>query len=536
MLDELTAVNLGLIAEASIRVPSGLTVLTGETGTGKTVMLGALRLIRGDTAHKGSIGPAGPTCDVAARFVDGDTETVLRRTIAPDRSRAYIDGVASPAAALADLSDGRIEIVGQHDQLSITKGAGVRRLVDRMLDADGMAAKASYRASWDAYQGVLEEIAVLGSDMRELERERDFLAHQVEEIDRADLEPDEEHDLRTRVVRMRNADALIQELDATLTALADDAIGDNLGRAIAALRAATRFDESLEPLVDRLEATATEINEVAGSIARTATDLDTDAEALATVEDRLAELAALKRRYGDSIEDVLTFRKDAAERVDRLSTMLEAAEDVDARLARARTTLDGAGEALRAHRAAAAATIVSNAVEHLRDLGFSDPLVDIGVTPREPAKDGSDRLVIHFASDAALDPGPVSSIASGGELSRLVLALTLASGASDADVIAFDEIDAGVGGTTALELGRKLATLSAGRQVICVTHLPQVAAFATAHFAVERSGTSAGIRPIHGEERLEELSRMLAGLGDSDSGRDHAKELMEIAANRQGPE
>jgi DNA repair protein RecN (Recombination protein N) len=191
--------------------------------------------------------------------------------------------------------------------------------------------------------------------------------------------------------------------------------------------------------------------------------------------------------------------------------------------------VEAAAERLHHARNDAGGLISRAAVEHLRDLGFSEPVVEFDLTRRDPGPDGGDQVVLHFASDRDLEAAPISKVASGGELSRLILALRLAAGAGDVDVIAFDEIDAGTGGETALAMARKLQALAADRQVFCVTHLPQVAAFADSHFVVRRNGNVASVERLEGEQRLEELSRMLAGLPDSVRGRAHAKELLKLA-------
>jgi DNA repair protein RecN (Recombination protein N) len=249
------------------------------------------------------------------------------------------------------------------------------------------------------------------------------------------------------------------------------------------------------------------------------------------VEGRLARLGDLRRKYGDTLDEILNFGEQAAARAVELDGLLRRAGELEAEEQTALLEADAAGEDLRAAREQAGARLATSAVGHLRDLGFSDPVVGLDVHPADLSTSGADRITLAFASDAALLPGPVSRVASGGELSRLVLALRLAAGAEDADVVAFDEIDAGIGGTTALAMGRKLAALAASRQVLCVTHLPQVAAFADRHFVVTRNGNRASVRTVAGEERVEELSRMLAGLPGSDKGRDHAAELLTLAAN-----
>lgn len=533
MLDEITATNLGLIEQAHIRLGPGLTVITGETGTGKTLMLGALRLVRGDKAGKSYIGPAGASCEVAARFADGVDETVVRRSIEGGRSRAYVNDTATSVAGLVDSIAASIAIVGQHDQLTITSTGGVRSLLDRSFTGAGKKARTAYSDAWETFQAVMAELEAIGSDVRGLERDRDMLRFQIEEIDAAGIDAGEEADIRVSLARLRNAEVLGDDVDTALTAFSDEGLERNFQAALFAVRSAAALDESLQPVVVRLESLTTLANDIAGELAIYATSTEADPHRLDELESRLALVNGIKRKYGDTIDDVITFRKDAGAQEHSLTELLEAATDVDERRVAALRSLEDAGAGLRAARQQAGDAIAEGAVKHLADLGFSEPVVRIEIAEAEPGANGADRSTILFASDAALTPGPVSAIASGGELSRLVLALTLAAGTADASVVAFDEIDAGVGGTTALAMGEKLARLAGDRQVVCVTHLPQVAAFADAHFAVHRSGQTAAIERLDGDARLTELTRMLAGLSASERGREHAEELLVLAGTRR---
>jgi DNA repair protein RecN (Recombination protein N) len=406
----------------------------------------------------------------------------------------------------------------------------VRALVDRRLSESGLAAVEEYRKTWSEHLDIRGELEAIGSDPRGLERDRDMLAFQIAEIDDASLGPEEEEALRRDLTRLRNAEELGSDANRALTALGDDGLSDHAAQAVEALRSAEAIDPSLTSLTQRVEALATEASDIAGELALYMSDTQADPQHLDELEHRLSLINILKRKYGDTIEDILTFRKGAGVREQALSDLLTAAEDIDERREASLAAVHGAGETLRQHRTIAAEHIASNAVTHLGDLGFSDPVVRIEITGTDPGADGADRATVVFASDVSLAPGPVSSIASGGELSRLVLALTLAAGTAEASVVAFDEIDAGVGGSTALAMGRKLADLARDRQVICVTHLPQVAAYADTHLAVTRSGQTAAIDLLAADERLTELTRMLAGLSDSSTGRDHAEELLAIAA------
>ncbi len=535
MLDEITARNLGLIASASVRLSQGLTVITGETGTGKTLMLGALRLLRGDNATKGIIGPAGTHSEVSARFLHEDgRELVLRRTVDASRSRAYVDGAAATAGSLADILSHEVAIVGQHDQLTIATAQGVRRLIDRTPSDAIHDAIDRYHDAWAAFTAVRSEREALGTDTMAIERERDILAYQIEEIDGADLVEGEDDDLRVTVERLRNADALAREVAAARDHLGDEATTAGVDTAISALARAVRMDPTLEPLLLRAQDVATELSDVAGDLAAYGARLDEDPDTLEQVEARLAAIAALSRKYGSTIADIVAFGDEARDRHGRIVATLEASATIDARFDEADRAVREAGIALAAARRHEGEEIAGRAAQELRSLGFRDPVVEIVVEPADPSPNGTDRPMVKFASDASLKPGPVGAIASGGELSRLILALTLAAGTSEASVLAFDEIDAGIGGSTALAMGERLAALAEGRQVIVVSHLPQIAAFADVHVVVEREGTVATVRDVTGDDRARELARMLAGLTDSEKGREHAQELLLIASGRAG--
>ncbi len=530
MLEEIIVSNLGLIPKASLEPGQGLTVITGETGAGKTVMLGALRLLVGEQAPKGLIGPHGDMADVSARFV-GSEEQVVRRVVTQTRSKAYIDGAITTASALRELIGPLISIVGQHDQHTITTTNGVRRLLDNALSEPERERRRSYADAWSAYESVRSEADMLGTDTRLLTRELETVRFQVSEIAESGFEAGDEQQLRDRANRLRNAEALAAAVDKALARLGEDGAGAQITEAARAIAGAADLDDSLVDLATQVSEALTLVSDIGAEIALYASDLVMDPAELQLTEERVALLSSLKRKYGDSLEAILTFQKNALVREAELDELLASADDIGERLKEATDELDLQGGKLRAARQSAAARIAAEATSHLKELGFATPVVDITLVDAPPSRFGADAATVMFASDAALVPGPIASIASGGELSRLVLALTLASGGADADVVAFDEIDTGIGGTTALAMGRKLASLAEGRQVICVTHLPQVAAFADRHYVVARSGATTSISESKGEARAEELSRMLAGLTSSEKGRDHAQELLALAAD-----
>jgi DNA repair protein RecN (Recombination protein N) len=530
MLDELAVENLGLIAEAHLEPPAGFVVITGETGAGKTLLLGALRLLRGDAAPKGQIGPAGDEARVEARLVSSGRDVVLARRVSSSRSRAYLDGSMVPARVLGEHTTGVLEIVGQHDRLLLTESGAVRDILDGVLEQGGNRGRDTYLGAWANLAAVRAELALLGSDRHGLERELDMARFQVEEIDAAGFSPGEDVELAARATRLRNAETLAEKLTGAERALdGTGGAGDGVEAAVRELRQAARSDPSLEATVTQAEEAAMLVAELTSEIGRIGSTLQRDREALDVVEARLALLGDLKRKYGDTLAEVLAFGEKTAQRVAELEDLLGRSGKLEDEMALAADALASSAADLRAERVRAADTVTQAAIEHLRDLGFGDPVVEFEVTPIEPGPTGADRITVKFASDASLQPAPVARIASGGELSRLVLAIRLAAGRAEATVVAFDEIDAGLGGETALAMGRKLASLGQDRQVLCVSHLPQVAAFADAHFVVERTGTQASVRRVEGDDRVDELTRMLAGLAGSQKGRDHAAELLALA-------
>lgn len=535
MLEELSVENLGLIARAHLDPGPGLVVITGETGAGKTLLLGALRLLRGDAARRDRVGPAGGETKVEGRFRVKDEEVVAARRIGQrDASRAYLDGSMVPLRVLEERMRGIVEIVAQHEHLALARDASVRSIIDAALDGRGREARAAYRSAWERWQQVDADRKALGGDRRALEREHDLAVHQAREIAAVRPGADEDRLLAAEVEKMRHAEEIAEALAAARRALAEDAgAGDALGEVVAGLRRVTPFDAALAGLEQRAEGLAAEVADLAASLRARAEDLEHDPAALEAGARRLAELADLKRKYGDTLAEVIAFGVEAGQRAEALQGLLARADSLAEEARVARDALEEAGLRLASARLTAGRRLAERARRHLRDLGFGSPVLaaEVAAAPAGPL--GADRAELLFSSDEALTPGPVARVASGGELSRLVLAVHLAAGVGEAPVVAFDEIDAGIGGATALAMGEKLAALSRGRQVLVVTHLPQVAAFADTHLVVEREGGRASVHRVEGDERMRELSRMLGGLPASERGREHAAELVEAAAARR---
>jgi len=529
MLDELIVRNLGILEDVRLEPGGGFTVITGETGAGKTLLLGALRLLLGESASSDMVGPFGAETVVEGRFVDasGSELAASRRLTEGGRSRAYLDGSIASASALDQATRGLVDLIGQHDQLSLTRPTEVRGLIDRLLDSDGRRALDDYREAWRRHRDLLVDREQLGGDRPALERERELVEFQAKEIDRAGFEPGEDITLESVLARVRNAEALRAHLGDSGERL--DQSRDQLGAAVTELRKAAAIDPVLAEPLSELEALEAQLGEAAYTLSSNLADLESQPDVLEEAEQRWQLLADLKRRYGPSLQDVIDFGSASHRRAEELSSLLGRANRLDADLDAARQDLLEAGTRLREARTEAGRRLATEALGHLVELGFRSPTLLAQVADSEPTAAGADTATLMFASDTRLNPGEIRRVASGGELSRLVLALRLAGGAGEARTVIFDEIDAGVGGSTALAIGQKLAALSADRQVLCVTHLPQVAAYAGVHYVITRDDTAARLARVEGDDRVDEITRMLAGLPDSERGREAAIELLEAA-------
>jgi DNA repair protein RecN (Recombination protein N) len=531
MLDELIVRNLGIIEEAHIEPGPGLVVVTGETGAGKTMLLGALRLLMGTASRRDSVGPFGDESVVDGRFLfEPDEEVTIRRRVTSEgRSKAYVDGSMVPAKALQERTGGHVEVVGQHDHMLLATPSGARRLVDSALSPAGKKAGAAYATVWQELVVTRQKLELLGGGRRELERELEVVRYQAEEIAGSGFESGDDSEMKSRASRLRNSEDLAAGLDAALNALGDDTATGHLALASAELRRLGRVDETLGGFGKRLDELVEGIGEIQLEVATVAAGLEHDPAVLDALETRIQKLGELRRKYGETLEEVLAFGSQAEERAAELTALLGTADELAAELEAKTTAAVAAAVALTAQRRKAGKRLEKDAVGHLQELGMSDPVVRLVVSEVDLGPDGADRIELSFASDVGLTPGPAAKVASGGELSRLTLALRLAAGIGDAGLVAFDEVDAGIGGATALAMGEKLSALSVDRQIFCVTHLPQVAAHADTHLVVERDGAKASVRAVAGSDRLAELSRMLGGLPDSERGQLHAAELLESA-------
>jgi DNA repair protein RecN (Recombination protein N) len=569
-LTEIRIRGLGAIDDVTLEFGPGLTVVTGETGAGKTMVVSGLTLLFGGRADQGRVranGRAGvegrlslpPDSPVWQRAADAgadpddDGSLILARTISAEgRSRAFLGGRSVPVGVISELAESVLAVHGQTDQLRLSRPAEQRRALDRYAGAGHLALLDRYREAHDRWRTAAAELDRRRTRARELAQAADVLRHGLEEIEAAAPEPGEDEALATQVKRLSDADALRAAADEARMALVGDVTGDFGGGevpqdATAALAIAERAlagsdDPTLVLLAQDLADAVAVVSDVSGQLAGYVAELDADPARLAELHDRRALLTGLVRKYadtGEGLAGVLAWAADAARRLSELDVSDAALDELAAQRDVARAEVDDLGAQISAGRRSAAEGFAAEVGRELAGLAMKSARVSFSIEtdPGEPGPDGLDQVALLLAAHPGAPARPVQKGASGGELSRVMLAIEVVfAGADPVPVMVFDEVDAGVGGQAAGEIGRRLAQLARQHQVVVVTHLAQVAAFADTHLVVDKSpDTGAGvtatdIRAVQADDRVRELARMLSGLADSDTGQAHARELLAVAA------
>lgn len=527
MLDHLRVVNLGVLEDAAIEPSAGFTVITGETGAGKTLLLGGLRLLLGGRADSRVVGPYAAEARVDGLFTSADEEVGASRIVpAEGRSRSYLEGSIISASALEARLGKMVEIVGQHDQLAIARPSHVLEMIDRSIEDGNIPT--GYRDAWNRFQHALNRQRRLGGDRMELERELDLARYQAAEIAAAHLRPGLDEELEAAVSRLRNIEEIREHLGEGMDLT--EGISEAIGEMVARMRKASGLDPTLADLASDAEGVAAAVAELARDVRTSEESLNVDPGRLSELEERLTAIGELKRKYGRTLDEVVSFGATTDARAGELQELLAEADEIDSVVTSARNEVERLAGELTAARQRAADDIARSVEAHLADLGLGSAQVDVVFEPADPGPRGMDRTILHFASDDRLERGAVDSVASGGELSRLVLASRLATRGDLASTLVFDEVDTGIGGTTALAMGRKLRELGDHGQIVCVTHLAQVAAHADTHYVVERDDSGvARVRRVVEEARITEITRMLAGQPESEAGQTAAAELLASA-------
>jgi DNA repair protein RecN (Recombination protein N) len=529
--------NLALVEHLEWQLKPGFTAVTGETGAGKSMIVGALQLLLGERADKSLIRTGAELCTVEAVFsgpevaqfnpqlvesgVDesGD-ELIIKRTIG-STNRQFINGSPTTLSVLKQLGDGLVDLHGPHDHQSLLSSEKQLQLLDSYAKADD--ALHDYRQSFGRLQSLLREHAALDTAETEREQELHLLQHQIGEIEAAKLEPAEEEEIESRYKLASNSKRLIELASniAQRLAEADDSILSQLGETQRLLRELERIDPGVGTWAKAHETAVVDLGEVARSLSAYAERLDLDPAQLAALEQRVSLFETLKRKYGGTIPEVIAFGQRAAERLRKIEGRDAELERLNIEIAESRKAVARTGEALRKLRTQTAPKLSESVRRNLRDLGFKQSQFEAHLTSHpEPRATGFDEVELVFSANPGEPPKPLRTIASSGEISRLMLALKSAFAAQDSiPLLVFDEIDVNVGGEIALAVGAKMRALAAAHQVICITHLPPVAASASSQFVVAKEvaqgRTYSQLREVTGKARQEEIARMLGGKSES---------------------
>ena len=573
MLEELRISSLGVIDESVLELGPGFTAITGETGAGKTMVVTALGLLLGGRADSGSVrtgarsarveGLVRADVDGLAAAVDAvggeveDGRVLLARQISAEgRSRAFAGGASVPVSTLAGLAVPLVAVHGQSDQHRLLRPAAQRDALDSFAGAAALKLRDRFAQGYAALRTTETERADVVESARERAREADLLRFGLGEVEDVDPQPGEDAALASEESRLGFADTLRTAAEQARECLsAEDGGPDALGTVSAArklLDGVREHDPEAAGLADRLAEISYLLSDAAADVASYASSLETDPARLAAVSERRSALVALTRKYGDTIDDVLAWSEHAAGRLLELDNTDERILELTAQRDRLRAELAEVAGKLTAARTRAAVRLGAVVTSELASLAMPHATLTIAVTQSVaerglPVGDrllrfgptGVDDVELLLAANRGAEPRPLGKGASGGELSRVMLGVEVALAATDpVPTFVFDEVDAGVGGKAAVEVGRRLAMLAKHAQVLVVTHLPQVAAFADRHVVVVKSSdgtvTSSGLTVLDDEGRVRELSRMLAGLEDSDTALAHAEELLAAAQESRG--
>jgi DNA repair protein RecN (Recombination protein N) len=548
VLNLLRIKNLALVEDLQWQLEPGFTAITGETGAGKSIIIGALQLLLGERADKSLIRTGADVCTVEAVF-EGDEldqfngtleeagvercegELILKRTLSTSgANRQFINGSPTTLAVLKALGDELVDLHGPHDHQSLLSPERQLGLLDAFAHAS--AALADYQKQFRHVQALTAEHAALSTAESAREQELDLLRHQVNEITAAKLEPSEEEQIETRYKLASNSKRLIELAGAVVGRLseADDAVLSQLAETQRLLRELEKIDPAMAEFASSHAAAVVELSEIARSLGKYVERLDLDPRQLAELEQRVSLFETLKRKYGGSIADVILFGERAAERMQKIEGRDVELARLQNEITRARNEMDRAAKTLRQLRAKAAPKLSETVRRNLRDLGFKQSEFDARLTALdEPRGSGTDALELLFSPNPGEPLKPLRAIASSGEISRLMLAIKSSLAAQDAiPLLVFDEIDANVGGEIANAVGAKMRGLANDHQVLCITHLPQVAAAASTHFVVTKEVTDgrtrSDLREVTNKARREEIARMLGG--QSESALKHATTLL----------
>ncbi len=541
MIDELHVSNVALIREATISPDPGLTVLTGETGTGKSALLSAIKLLMGERADASSVREGAPGLVVEGRFFvrggDPDGTVVQRRVSADGRGRVSVDGRIGSVREVAEGVGSTIDLCGQHEHQHLLQVSTHVDLLDAWMGERARAAREAFAAALADARAAAREL----DRVREMARsaagrvdEAEFVVARIDEVDPREGEYEE---LEETLPRAEHADALLRASGEVHEAISgDDGIADELSSAVQELREAGRYDARLAGFADTVEGALIDLEDVSSELRTYRDGIDFDPEELDRMQARVVAIQAILRAYGPTLADVMRRRQEAEEVVRAASDGGALVAEAEAALARAEAELSRRADGLDAVRAEGAPRLAAAVTEQMSFLQMGT--AELGVAqerlPRSQwTPQGPSRVELMYRPGAGLTQRPLRRIASGGEVSRVMLACKVVLGTvDDTETLVFDEVDAGVGGATAVALAKVLANLAKTHQVIVVTHLAQVAVMASTHYLVSKSEgdvPETHLEPLSPEDRVREIARMLSG-DESQASLEHARQMLEEAS------
>jgi DNA repair protein RecN (Recombination protein N) len=558
LIEQIHIRDLGVIREAQLDLGPGLTVLTGETGAGKTMVLNALGLLLGSRSDASAVRKGQEQAFVEGRWLlpkealdritaagieIEDGELLVSRSISSEgRSKATVSGRSVPVGVLTEIGEHLVVVHGQSDQIRLKSAAAQREALDQFAGASLAALTDQYSEIYSAWKMAANRLQVLTTESSSRAREADEIRAAVEELTKLDPKSGEDAELSELAERLTHLEELRIAAAAAHEELSSDSFDDSsdaltaIGKARRALEQVSNHDPELEKLAEQLKEIGFSLNETAASISSYIAGLDNDgASELEKIQSRRAELSSAMRKYGPTLDEVIAYLETAGSRLLDLDSSDEAIASLTIEEQQLSKQAHDLAEQISSIRTKAAAELSVAVTAELSALAMTGASLDASVTRLgELTAHGYDQVALLLSAYPGAEPRPIGKGASGGELSRIMLAIEVVLAKSElAPTFIFDEVDAGVGGAAASEVGKRLAMLARNAQVIVVTHLPQVAAFASRHLRVLKSSTAeftaTDVVRLEGEQVVEELARMLSGLSESESGRSHAKELLDLA-------
>jgi DNA repair protein RecN (Recombination protein N) len=551
MLTDISIKNFAIIDSLHISFGAGLNILTGETGAGKSIIIDAVNLVLGGRGSADLIRSGADEATVEAMFdisglpviieslgnsgIEGGSELLLKRIISRSgKNRIFINGSLATLATLAETASRLINIYGQHESQTLLKVDNHLAMLDSYASLNSV--KAEFASLYRAHRKIRERLAALESGARDAERQKDLLSYQLDEIRKAALIPGEDEELERELNLLLHSEKLLVKTQSAFELLygAEASALGTLGEVKAAVVEAATIDSALQPLCESIASAFLQLEDAALSLRDYSSRIESEPARIEAVQDRLDLIRKLKKKYGETIEEILSVSNSIEAELTELADAGLSREELDAEAARLQALMKQQGDELSAGRIGAAERLRRALEAEVHQLAMKHAAFSVKIEPLpEPRESGFEKVEFLFSPNPGEEPKPLAKIASGGELSRIMLAMKQLHPESDVPTLVFDEVDSGIGGATSSMVGRKLKSVAARQQVLCITHLPQVAAYADSHYLVakniEDGRTRTSLQFLAGSERIDEIARMLGGIAVTDKSREHAAEMIDAA-------